>query len=554
MVSPYVPFAEDWEHQSYGVGEAFRWMNDGSRKFCITGPTGSGKSRLAMRICQHAILNGLTAAVMSNRRSLTDQLLKGLNKAGIRVGCRAADFESWTDMSAPVQVISAQTEASRVLDARAAGKSAEFHPADILIIDEAHLLKGPQALAIMDEYSVKYRATRIGLTATPLGIGKIYPDGLIVAGNNSQLRGYDPPALVWVNRFEPCCLDLNKIYKSKTGAVSQASAEKEARHIWTQHVVAKILETWEKLNPDARPSIGMAPGVKESLWLATSYWARGINAAHIDANGIYVDGAYKKTNDPDDRLEVFEMIKDGRVKQVFNRFTMREGIDIPELYFGQIACPIVDLKSYVQTVGRIMRSHPSKKIAKLADHAGCIARHGSPNDDRDRQWLQYFFENEDQITKDRQRDLGDPKGTTKEPIVCPKCSASREKGAKCPNCGFEHEQSTREIIQEDGTLRPMTGDIYKKRRVRQEPNTEKLWTAIYWRMKKARKPKTFAQAFAFFYREHGYWPPSNLPMMPKSQVLIHRHIADVPYQDLHPKRWVPPLEPKDTGQKTLFSD
>lgn len=556
MVAPYVAFAEDWAHQTYAVMESVRWANEGCRRFCVSSPTGGGKTLIIQRLCSHWVANGLRVAVMSNRRSLTDQLLASLNNSGIRVGCRAADFESWTDLSAPVQVISAQTEIARVLEKRKDGLDISLMPADLLLVDEGHLQKGPNAIAIIDEYVIKYNAVVISMTATPLGIGKIYRDGLIVAGNNSQLR--DCGALVWVNRFEPACLDLKKVYKSKTGTVSQASLEKEARGIWTQHVVANILQTWEKLNPDARPSMGMAPGVKESLWLAQSYWKRGINAAHIDASGIFVNGEYKKTTDTKDRNELFEMVKDGTVKQCWSRFVLREGINIPELYFGQLACPIGDLKSYIQTVGRIMRAHPSKKVAKLADHAGCIARHGSPNDDRDKLWQEYFFTDEDQLTKDRLNDLANPTGNTKESIVCPKCSASREGGSKCPSCGFEHAQSVREIIQESGELKPMTGDIYAKKRVRQESNTESLWLKVYYRMKRAKKPKTFRQAYALFYREHGYYPPMNLPMMPKREKDHGRKINDLTYVELQPinRPYEPRPKPvKSTSQtRELFQD
>jgi superfamily II DNA or RNA helicase len=194
------------------------------------------------------------------------------------------------------------------------GIDAQLHPGDLLIVDEAHIQKGSEAQKIINEYASMHEAFVVGISATPLGIGGIYTDGLIVAGNNAQLR--DCGALVWANRYEPAIMDLGKIYKKKTGVISQSAADTAARSIWTQVVVANILGSWKKLNPDARPSIGMAPGVKESRGLAQEYWSHGINAAHIDSGGIYVNGSYKTTTEQTDRDELFAMLKDGTVNSL----------------------------------------------------------------------------------------------------------------------------------------------------------------------------------------------------------------------------------------------
>ena len=534
MVSEYIPFDTDWPHQTYAAVETCRWINEGYTRFCVTSPTGGGKGRYVQRICEHGANDGLTTIVVSNRRLLTDQLLKNLHKNGVNVGSRAADFESWTNPDALVQVVSSQTEASRVFNARRKrGDEVELHRGDIVILDEAHINKGDSTVEMINEYHTKYGAVIIGLTATPLGIGHIYRDGLIVAGNNSHLR--DCGALVWANRFEPCVMDLPKIRKSKTGVFSQGEVESEARSIWSQHIIANVFQSWKELNPDSRPSIGMAPGVPESLGLATEFWKRGINAAHIDAEGIFVNGEYKRTTEQSDRDELFAMVKDGTVKQVWNRFVLREGVDIPELYLLQLATPIADLKGYLQICGRVLRAHPSKTVARVVDHAGCIRMHGSPNNDRDEDWKQYFFEDESKITKDRHERLTSPTNNEPEPITCPECGAMRDKGTKCPKCGFEHQKSVRKVIQESGKLRAVTGDAYQKRKVKQEPNTEKLWLQTYYRMKNARTPKTFSQAVALFKREHGYYPPETLPMMPKDRLDFHRKINHVDRADLYQK-------------------
>jgi len=509
-------------------------VNEGATRLCITSPTGGGKSRVTQRLCEHGIANGLTTVVVSNRKVLTKQLLNGFDRAGIEVGCRAAEFESRSNPGAKVQIVSSQTEASRVLDVREKYfRDVEFHRGDQLIIDEAHMNKGPQTVAMIDEYCDKYSAVAIAISATPVGIGKIYRDGLIVAGNNSQLR--ECGALVWANRFEPWTMDLKKVRKSITG-YTQASAEKEARAIWSQHIVGGVFESWKKLNPDGRPSMGMAPGVKESLGIAQEYWRRGVNAAHVDSGGIFVNGEYKKTTDPDDREELFAMVRDGRVPQIWNRFVLREGVDIPELYALQLATPIASLTSAVQVFGRVLRACKGKTIARVIDHCGVMQLHGSPNDDRDKDWQQYFFNDDvNAITKDSYERKTNPENNEPQTITCPQCGSVRDKGPKCGNvnCGFEHVQSVRKVIQESGELRPTTGDAYKKRRVAMKTDTVQIWISTYFRMKKAKVPKSFRQALALFKRENGYYPPENLPFMPKSKSDFSRKIPYVEAKDLH---------------------
>lgn len=56
--------------------------------------------------------------MFTNRRLLTSQISKSLSDSGIHLGVRAADFESWSDPTAPVQVCSFQTEDARVLRKR----------------------------------------------------------------------------------------------------------------------------------------------------------------------------------------------------------------------------------------------------------------------------------------------------------------------------------------------------------------------------------------------------------------------------------------------------
>ena len=117
-----------------------------------------------------------------------------------------------------------------------------------------------------------------------------------------------------------------------------------------------------------------------------------------------------------------------------------------------------------------------------------------------------------------------------EPICCPNCAAIRQSGPKCPRCGFVATKKSRMVVQVDGTLKPMHGDIFKARPVSKRDDTERLWQRMYYRMKSS--GHTFTQAEALFFVENRYYPPRDLPLMPLSDVDWFKKVEDVPRERL----------------------
>lgn len=525
----------DWPHQISGVADTIARIEAGVKSLCLSSPTGGGKSLMMLRLIEWAVERGQSVAVFTNRRLLTNQLAQGLNRDGIHLGVRAADFESWTDLNAPVQICSTPTEASRVLRARERGNDgASLFPAQLVFGDEVHLNKADSMSAIVKEYHEKHDAVFVGVSATPLGVSHLCSE-LIVAGNTSSLR--ECGALVIAKSFEPAVVDLPKIRKSKTGIFSQSEMDEAVKAIWSQHVVGHIWGNWKKMRPDGKSCIGFAPGVKESHGLAQEFWKHGINAAHISSDFIFVDGNEYRTNAQEDRDEIFARSKDGSVPMIWNRFVLREAIDLPWLEMLTLATPIASLLSYIQTVGRVLRASPStyKEFALIVDHAGTLRMHGSPNMDRDDDWRRYFYAPDGQITKDRVDRLRDPDDKEAEPITCPQCGLIRNSGGLCKGCGFESSTSVRKVIQEDGSLRRVKDQVFPKRHTKMKSDTATQWESCYYRAKHAKKPMSFKQARALFKYENRYWPPMDLPLMPKSKADWSRKVVNVGVTDLIPR-------------------
>ncbi len=500
-----------WPHQRYAFEQVTSAIDAGERTICLTSPTGGGKGRIICDLLEWAQERGWPAILYTNRKSLTRQMIDVLTAEGIPFGVRASDFSEYERLDVPIQIASLQTEAARV------HKSMKWlaHAAKLAIYDEAHLMKEAQAKKSIEHHR-RNGAPIVGSTATPIGLSEIY-DRLIVAGVTSELRACG--ALVPCDVYSPFEFDMTGLKpKTKTGEFAYGDVIK---HIWTTTVYAKVIDSHLELNPDLRPAMLFAPGVPESLGFAEEYVRRGIPAAHIDGDDVWVDGRTYASS-PQARLDVFGRLEDGSIKVICNRFVMREGIDLPFVYHLITATPIGSVVSAVQIYGRVLRSHPTTPRVLWQDHGGNYWRHGSPNADRD--WQEVFRATERDITEKRAESMREHKEP--EPIVCPQCGAVRMKNPACHKCGFMQTKKSRHVIQKDGKLKEMYGDIFRPRKVKAAPDAAKLFEREYYRAKHC--SHNFNQAYASFYRTHGYWPERNLPLMPVDSLDWSRKVVDVP--------------------------
>lgn len=523
-----------WEHQISGVEETTDLLNRGAISVCLTSPTGGGKSWMIVDLIEWAVDRGERVNLFTTRKLLTEQLIRTLTDHSVEFGVIAAGFDEYVNPKAPVQLCSSPTINARVFQRRKklgfdpsspmACKSVPLPRSDLDLFDEVHMQKGGGVERICREKE-QLGSRRIGLTATPLGISHLYQN-LVVAGTNSELRICG--ALLPCHVKAPDEPDLRDIKRTATGEFNYNDVK---RKVWTQQIFGRIFEHWKLYNPDARPTILFAPGVEESVWCARQFEDHGVRAAHIDGDDVYVDGERFKSSRTA-REDVIEQVRDGRIPIVCNRFVLREGIDIPELYHCILATPIGSLLSYVQTVGRVLRNHESLDHVLLQDHGGNWWRHGSPNADRD--WQTCFNTSVRVVTDLRLERIREQK---EDPgIVCIKCGAVQKwpRSGRCYQCDFDMKgKRSRIILQADGSLKEVEGAILKPRRIRVMPDTQRKWTSMYHRMRNA--DRTFRQAEGLFAVENYYYPPRDLPLMPVNDTDWFRKIRDVPNSDLRTK-------------------
>jgi superfamily II DNA or RNA helicase len=377
------PPADCWDHQGTLLREAYQRIHPEcdlyvpGASMCVYGPTGSGKTYEMSSILRFCVTHGLKAVMYTHRRLLLEQTGKRLSKDGLSYGVRASGYEPepWED----IQIASIQTDDSRVLKKDKWG----LHPANVVLIDEAHTHTKDTIYEIIQRYR-ETGAVVMGFTATPLGIGHLY-DELIMAGS---VRGLIKQGiLVRADHFGPDEPNLTKIKRTKTGEYKSADLVKA---IMTHSIFGRVIDNWNRLNPEHKPSVLFAPGVKESIWFAEELTKRGVPTAHIDGNDVWFDGSFYKS-DQAARDEVFRQLKYGEIKIVSNRFVLREGWDAPFVRHLIFATPFGAITSYIQSGGRGMRSdndpetielYGPKKSVTIQDHGGSWHAHGSLNADR----------------------------------------------------------------------------------------------------------------------------------------------------------------------------
>lgn len=510
-----------WPMQERGIAGVVEAAARGVRRLCLTAPTGCGKSRTMRELVRLDLEAGRRAILYTNRRLLLEQTAGVF--ADLLPGIRAAGHLG--DPDRPFQIASVQTENARELSK----ERPEVFPADRVYFDEGHLMTGD----VCNQLVLWHRQGVPGcvvcyVTATPVGMGAV-ADELVVAGTTSE--GRKCGALVPAYHYGPSEPWVPPKLKSKLERGEDLSETEQVKAIMRPGIFGLVFDNWKRLNPEGGATVLFGPGVDESRWFAQEFAKRGVSAAHIDGDYVWVNGK-EYPADRKARDAVLEQSRTGDVKVVCNRYVLREGIDAPWLRCGILACVFGSLQGYLQAGGRFLRKSEGKDRVAIIDHGGNWWRHGSLNADRhwDLSVTPAMMAGE---RADRLREKAEA-----EPLVCPTCRcvlARMVPGSRCPECGHELPQGfrrSRPVMMEDGSLSELRGDIYLPKVREARPTTALLWSRSYFQAKNSGF-MTFKQAEGLFFRDHGYWPPLDLKFMPKTSRGWYLRVCDTPKEDLH---------------------
>jgi DNA repair protein RadD len=447
-------------YQSKAADELRASFRSGKRAPLFQLPTGGGKTFVFSYVAYGATKLGNSVLILVHRKELLTQASVSLAKIGLRhalvaqekhirecIGLHVEELsEPFVDMNALVTIASVDTLIRRLNTIK---------PPSLIICDESHhLTRGNKWGSIVAHFPA---ARLLGVTATPcrtdgkgLGVGSAgFFDDLICGPTMGELIDlgfllrpavYAPPSL----------LDLTGV---RTQAGDYNVAELAAR-VDKPTITGDAVAHYRRICPKV-PAIVFCVSIAHAAHVAAEFRAGGFDFRVVDG-----------TMHDNERRNLIRALARGSIDGLTSCDIISEGTDLPVVGCGILLRPTKSEGLYLQQVGRVLRPSNGQTKAYVLDHVGNCLIHGLP--DADREW-----------TLDGRAKR--PKGAAKEepriPVLqCPKCYAAHAPAPTCPQCGHVYEQNGRQVEQQEGELKEVTGEIAEALRNRRKAEERRATT------------------------------------------------------------------------------
>ena len=437
-------------------------------RILVQAPCGAGKTVCSSMVMHGAMEKQKTSAFMVRGRLLVTNKSKTLTRCGIPHAILMDGHDYYPN---PVTVVSVDTYASRAVEK---GTIPLIIP-NVWIIDEAHLAQSDRWISMIKDGDVV-----IGFTATPAGkdgrgMGGFWQK-LIIGPTYKELL--DKKLLVPCVVFGETMPDLSQL-SIHDGDWSQ---EKVGEIMSATELVGDVVRDWKRWGEN-RPTLGFASSVDQSIGLMNEFNAKGIPAAHVDAD-----------TETEDRERIFGELSAGKIKVIWNVGVLTTGVDFPFASCLLLAFATKSVIKFMQVVGRGLRTFDGKQDCIVIDFGGNVHRHGWPTEDRE-----WSLDTESTV-QDRDLQRKDREQKPREPLCCPKCGAMRESGPKCHHCGHQHLRTGIKVKFKDGHIGPLKRKPPKK----QSTDYQTGWMRILAVC--AYKGWPCKSASVMFKKSFGDWP------------------------------------------------
>lgn len=418
--------------------------------------TGAGKTVIFGDVARRAALKDKRVLILAHRDTLIKQASAKLAEYGVQHGIIMAGFTQQRHHL--VQVASVQTLIRRL--------DKMIHEFDLIIIDEAHLSAAKSYMTIVERFP---KARVLGVTGSPVrldskGLGRD-AGGLF----DVMVTGISIKELI-AQGF----LVKPAVYASATRI--NLESVKTVAGDFDQHALADVMDKPVITGSAIAEYSRVCPGVPAVAWCVNVAHAEHVagefNAAGIPA--LALSGEDSST----ERADALAALSSGRVKIVTFAMLLVEGVDCPAIGCVIMLRPTMSLASYLQVIGRGLRTIYAKGMpldtieqrhAAIAagpkgpkcfvlDHADLWSRHGFA--DQDREWSLDGM-------KKKKGKKKDPDDATIDLKQCPKCFLVQDPAPCCSGCGHIFESAGRSVEHVDGELKEITEDVQSKLRQQQ---------------------------------------------------------------------------------------
>lgn len=459
----------DYQHQA--LADLRRSLSSGHSRPVLQLPTGGGKTVIASAVCHAALAKHSRVLILAPRRELVYQFRDTLREFGITAGTVMAGEP--VNVMLPIQVASLDTLSARAIRSN----RMRLPDADVVVVDEAHLAITKKRLEILERYP-----RVIGLTATPArgdgkGLGQ-YFDDLVLGPPMRKL--VDDGYLVPARYYAPTVPDLENLKIARGDYQVKPLSDRMSK----PDLIGDIVQHWRQLAADRQTVV----------FCVDRAHARAVAAEFSGcAKTEYLDGE----TETEERKAIIARIKSGESQVLVNVFVATYGLDIPCLSCAVLARPTKSIVLYLQTVGRVLRTHESKSDALVIDHAGAVHEHGFADE-----FFPWSLDGNMREAKQRERE---ERQTPKE-ITCGECSTVFKGRRDCPNCGAELIPPSKPIPFHEGQLEEVKLSKVADKRNRDFSAEEKF--RVFCELSQYAKGKGYASGWVNHkYREYfGVWP------------------------------------------------
>ena len=363
---------------------------DGYKYPCVVLGCGGGKSVIASEMAKQATLKGNRVLFIVHRRELVSQITDTFKWWGVDMNLCTVGM---------VQTITRRT--------------AKIAEPELIITDESH---HGLATSYRKIYEAFPNAKRIGFTATPIrlnggGLGDV--NDILVTGvstkwliTNNYLAPFD--------YYAPTVADLSGLHVKHGEYITEEVVGKLNKPA----IYGDVINYYRQLS-DGKQAICYCASVEHSKAMANEFNFAGIIAAHLDG-----------TTPDEERRQIVEGFRQGRIKIICNCEILGEGFDVPDCNTSILLRPTKSMVLYIQQAMRCMRYLPGKR-AVIIDHVGNYARFGLP--DQNREWS---------LEPKAKKETTAPEILARQ---CPLCFYTHETAPICPHCGYVYPIKERTI-------------------------------------------------------------------------------------------------------------
>lgn len=379
------------DYQAKAVDEIRTLYAKGTKRVLLHLATGGGKTVVFSHILQSLHAKGKSGLMLVRGRELVDNGAGRLEREGVPHGIIMAGRKP--TLGQQIYVCSVDTLHRRKLRP----------PADLIVIDEAHMACSESYKALIADYP---NAFVLAVTATPyVDASMRHMADAVVAPIGIQGL-IDQGWLVRPRYVVPVEQDLSSC-RVENGDYRVADL---AELMGRRSVIGDIGRVWGE-RARGRPTICFAPRVDNSVAIKDMMLGLGVRAEHVDAD----------TPEPI-RKRVMADLCEGRLDLVTNVGILCTGVDIPPVSCILMARPTKSLNLYIQQAGRGTRPYPGKTDFLILDHANNVREHGFITDAHE------VFLDETPKTK----------GGAAPIKICRECYAALPVSSRtCPECGYE---------------------------------------------------------------------------------------------------------------------